>query len=70
MDINEERFEIWGDCESQGIEKEIVDHAPDEETARYLVGEYTMAFHNWDIWFRDTEEDYNLMAAYGCPESG
>ena len=54
---DEERFEIWGECESLGIEPEIVDHAPDERTAMYLVGEYTMAFGNWYVWYKDTEEE-------------
>jgi tetrahydromethanopterin S-methyltransferase subunit B len=56
-DVNEERFEIWGECESMGIEKEIIDHAPDRESARYLVGEYTMAFYGWYIWYVDTEQE-------------
>ncbi len=54
---NDERFEIWGECESQGIEKEIIDHSPDLDDARYLVGEYTMAYRGWYIWYVDTEDE-------------
>lgn len=51
------RYEIWGSCESHGIEPEIVDHADSLREARYLVGEYTMAFGNWYIWYVDTEQE-------------
>ena len=52
--VDEERFEIWGECESQSIEKELIDYAPSESEARRLVGEYTMAFgYQWYIWYKE-----------------
>lgn len=50
---DEQRFEIWGECESHGIESEMIDHASTERDALFLVGEYTMAFRNWYIWYVD-----------------
>lgn len=52
MAVDERKFEIWGECEAQGIEKELIDHSDSLEDARYLVGEYLMAFQGWDVWYK------------------
>jgi hypothetical protein len=34
-------------------EKEVVDHAEDRTTAKYLVGEYQLAYGNeWRVYYR------------------
>jgi hypothetical protein len=47
-----ERFVIMGSYD--GVVEEI-DSAKDEQEARYLTGEYQMAFTNkWSIWYEET----------------
>ncbi len=37
---------------------EVIDHADDEDTARYLVGEYQLAFgSDWDVWCTECDDD-------------
>ena len=57
--VNEQRFKIWGECQSQGIEKERIDYAPDLDTARYLVGEYTME----RTWFSGYAWSYSICSS-------
>lgn len=44
---------------NRGRNTEEIDHADDEKTARYLKGEYQMAFgSDWHVWVEVQTFDY------------